>query len=156
MTLDLVDVFRSILIDPFPTFFFFSPLIVDVDFVRRYLYPFCLLSNMKLTLLFVAIAATLSLALAKAGPKVTDKVFFEISIGGKPAGRMVFALFGSTVPKTVENFKKLALHSEGFGFKESKFHRIISGFMVCCIDHAGTIFLKFCNSFSSDYALQLD
>lgn len=85
---------------------------------------------MKSSILFVAIAATLSLALAKAGPKVTDKVFFDISIGNEPAGRMVFALFGSTVPKTAENFKKLALHTEGFGFKESKFHRIISGFMV--------------------------
>lgn len=85
---------------------------------------------MKFAVILVAIAATLTVALGKTGPKVTDKVFFEISIGGKPVGRMVFGLFGSTVPKTVKNFKDLALHSEGFGYKDSQFHRIISGFMV--------------------------
>lgn len=61
---------------------------------------------------------------------VTDKVFFDVKIGGEPVGRMVFELFGKTVPKTVENFKHLALHTEGFGYKNSIFHRIIPGFMV--------------------------
>lgn len=68
---------------------------------------------------------------AKVGPKVTDKVFFDVSIGGNHVGRIVFGLFGATCPKTVANFKQLALHSNGFGYKSSKFHRIISGFMVC-------------------------
>lgn len=85
---------------------------------------------MKLTTFLVALAAVCALACAKVGPKVTDKVYFDISIGGKPVGRMVFALFGSTTPRTVKNFKELAAHQHGFGFKESKFHRIISGFMV--------------------------
>lgn len=32
------------------------------------------------------------------------QVYFDIEIGGEPAGRVVFGLFGDVVPKTVENF----------------------------------------------------
>lgn len=32
------------------------------------------------------------------------QVYFDIEIGGEPAGRVVFGLFGDAVPKTVENF----------------------------------------------------
>jgi hypothetical protein len=34
-------------------------------------------------------------------PSVTNKCYFDISIGGEPLGRVVFALFGEEVPKTV-------------------------------------------------------
>ena len=58
-----------------------------------------------LSLLLVTFSAVVS---AKKGPKETHKVFFDIEIGGEPAGRVVIGLFGKTVPKTVENFVQTA------------------------------------------------
>lgn len=80
--------------------------------------------------LFVVLSVLLVGALAQEGPKVTDKVFFDISIGGKPEGRVVIGLFGGTVPKTVKNFKTLAENAVGDGYKGSKFHRVIPDFMI--------------------------
>ena len=66
----------------------------------------------------------------------TSKVFIEVAIGGSPAGRMVFDLFGEDVPKTCENFRCLCTGEKGVGvsgqqlhLKGSKFHRIIPQFM---------------------------
>eukprot|EP00195_Chlamydomonas_chlamydogama_P015502 CAMPEP_0202899890 /NCGR_PEP_ID=MMETSP1392-20130828/9179_1 /ASSEMBLY_ACC=CAM_ASM_000868 /TAXON_ID=225041 /ORGANISM="Chlamydomonas chlamydogama, Strain SAG 11-48b" /LENGTH=275 /DNA_ID=CAMNT_0049586185 /DNA_START=55 /DNA_END=882 /DNA_ORIENTATION=+ len=57
------------------------------------------------------------------------KVFFDVAIGGQPAGRVVMELKDDVVPKTCTNFKELCKRPPGQGFKASKFHRIIPNFM---------------------------
>lgn len=40
--------------------------------------------------------------------------YFDITIGGQPAGRIAFSLYSDTVPKTAENFRESLLCIFGF------------------------------------------
>uniref|UniRef100_A0A672LF55 Peptidyl-prolyl cis-trans isomerase n=1 Tax=Sinocyclocheilus grahami TaxID=75366 RepID=A0A672LF55_SINGR len=61
--------------------------------------------------------------------KSNPVVFFNITIDGEDAGRIVMELFAHIVPKTAENFRALCTREKGFGYLQSVFHRIIPGFM---------------------------
>ena len=92
---------------------------------------------MKFMSIVSALMAVVAFAEGEPLDTITEKVYFDITVDGEAAGRIVFGMFGNTVPKTVKNFSTLADGSAGEGnsgkplhFKDSGFHRIIPGFMA--------------------------
>jgi len=106
----------------------------------------CLLVGLALVLVGVFLYARMSSPDAgpefpdDARPKVTQKVYFDVSQGDRDLGRIEIGLFGEIVPKTVKNFFELstchkksdyiAVRGKLCGYKGSSFHRIIKNFMI--------------------------
>jgi len=64
------------------------------------------------------------------------RVYFDIEIGGRAAGRIELQLFASVCPRACDNFRALCTGEKGLGangkplhYKGCPFHRVIPGFM---------------------------
>ncbi|KAK7522918.1 putative peptidyl-prolyl cis-trans isomerase [Phyllosticta citriasiana] len=63
-------------------------------------------------------------------------VFFDVSLGGEPLGRIKMELFKDVVPRTAENFRQFCTGENRNalgrpqGYKGCKFHRVIKEFMI--------------------------
>lgn len=67
------------------------------------------------------------------------RTFFDISLGGLPAGRIVFELYMDIAPKTAENFRALCtgeietmgkVTGKRLHYKDVIFHRVVKDFMI--------------------------
>ncbi|KAJ1965222.1 hypothetical protein GGI12_000910 [Dipsacomyces acuminosporus] len=58
------------------------------------------------------------------------RVFLEFAVDGQPSGKVELELRRDVAPRTAENFRALCTGERGFGYKGSKVHRIIPGFMI--------------------------
>jgi len=77
--------------------------------------------------------------LAHAISSTNPRVFLDISIDGKPAGKIEMELFSNVCPQTAENFRCLCTGEKGSGnssgrgpplwYKATDFHRVVPGFL---------------------------
>jgi len=68
---------------------------------------------------------------------ITDRVYFDVSVNKSQPERIIIGLYGKECPKTVENFRTLALGNtvstktgRQLSYAGSKFHRVIPNFML--------------------------
>lgn len=75
----------------------------------------------------------------KSKPGERKRTFFDITLGGLPAGRIVFELYADIAPKTAENFRALCtgeieelggVTGKHLHYKGVIFHRVVKDFMV--------------------------
>ncbi|KAK5172337.1 Peptidyl-prolyl cis-trans isomerase H [Saxophila tyrrhenica] len=63
-------------------------------------------------------------------------VFFDVTLGGEPLGRIKMELFADIVPRTAENFRQFCTgetknpSGRPQGYKNCRFHRVIKDFMI--------------------------
>jgi len=62
--------------------------------------------------------------------KGNTQVFIDFSIGKRKSHRVIFELFEDKVPRTAKNFLSLIRGFNGQGYKGSKVHRIVPGFVI--------------------------
>ncbi|EME79608.1 uncharacterized protein MYCFIDRAFT_156873 [Pseudocercospora fijiensis CIRAD86] len=71
-----------------------------------------------------------------AAPSGNPVVFFDITLGGEPLGRIKMELFADVTPRTAENFRQFCTGEtknhlgKPLGYKGSTFHRVIKDFML--------------------------
>ena len=77
-------------------------------------------------------AAAKAAAASSVSKKSLPRVFFDIEINRRPAGRIIMELRSDVVPRTAENFRVLCTGERGkhLHFKGSPFHRCIPDFML--------------------------
>lgn len=72
-------------------------------------------------------------------PSSRNRTFFDITLGGLPAGRVVFELYSDITPKTAENFRALCtgeieapgkVTGKHLHYKDVIFHRVVKDFMI--------------------------
>lgn len=62
---------------------------------------------------------------------VTDQIYFDVAINHEYLGRITLGLFGEVAPKTVKNFKEIAVNGiKGKTYLGTKFHTAIKKVMI--------------------------